>query len=110
MLGLPAKTNPQPLASWKPCHPGVMRSGIENCFPAEPFEMPVRVIDQVIGVQDALVPAKNKVHRWNEGKVPSQPAIFRAEGIGKFHGRSGDKNLVMFIELGQNLLTVLDDR
>ena len=94
----------------KSCHSGVMRSGKENCFPAEPFEMPVRVIDQEIGVQDALVSAKNEVHRGNERKVPLQPAIFRTEGIGKFHGRSGDKNLVVFIKLGQNLLTVLDDR
>ena len=87
-----------------------MRSRKKNSFPPEPFEVSIRVIDQVIGEQDALVPAKYKIRWRNEWKVASQPAIFRAERIGKLHGRGGNKNLIMLTKLGQNLLTILDYR
>ena len=49
----------------------IMRSGEEDSLAFESLQMPVGVVNQVVGVQDALVAAENEVGRRDEGKVAS---------------------------------------
>src|ERR1700722_11580059 len=91
-------------------HFRVMRSRKEDPLPLEAFKVPERVVDQVVGAQNALVPTKDEVSWWNKGEMASQPPIFWAEGVRKFHGCRGDKNFVVLDQLGKHLLAVLENR
>jgi hypothetical protein len=46
----------------------IMGSGEEDSLAFESLQVPERVVDQVVGVQDALVSAENEVGRRDEGK------------------------------------------
>src|ERR1700760_2118453 len=72
--------------------------------------MAVCIVDQVIGEQNAFVATEDVVRRWNEREMPPEPSIFGTERVRKFHSRGGDKDLVVFRELGQHLLAVLNHR
>src|ERR1700744_2950072 len=88
----------------------IVGGGKQNPLPLESLEVPVGVVDQVVGQQDAFVTAKHKMRGRNEGEVPAQPPVFRAKGVGELHGRGGNEYLVMRRELGENFLAVLKDR
>src|ERR1700728_3492638 len=59
----------------------VVGRGKENALAFEAAEMQRLIVDQVMGVEDALVSAEDEVRRVQVRKVPAQPAVFRAEGV-----------------------------
>src|ERR1700722_3260123 len=91
-------------------HFRVVRSRKEDPLPLEAFKVPERVVDQIVGAENALVSAEDEVSRWNKRKMAPQPTVFGAEGVRKLHGRRGDKNLVVLDQFGKHFLTVLKNR
>src|SRR5262249_17930463 len=68
--------------------------------------MPLAVVDQVVGVDDALVAAEDDARRWNEREVPAQPPVFRIERTGHVHRGRRDEDFVAFRQLSNDGLAI----
>src|SRR5690242_15150288 len=83
-----------PVVRTKPgIFPCIMRSVEQNASSAEPGEVTRAIIDQVIGVNDLLITAKDNVARGNEGKVLTQPLEFGVKRMWDLHGGAGNEDV-----------------
>ena len=60
----------------------------------EALEVTRHVVDEIVGVEDALVPTEDEMGRREKGKVPLQLTEFWAEGFGKLHRGGGDEDFI----------------
>jgi hypothetical protein len=83
----------------KTLHAEIMGRGKENAFSPEVLEMTRCIVDEVVRCEDAFITTKNDVTGGNEREMAIQPREFCRKGSGDLHGRTGDENLEILLQI-----------
>src|SRR4051812_17841553 len=88
----------------------VVRRAVEQTLAFEALQVARQVVNQIVRAQNALVAAEHVILRRNEGEVPLQPAILRAQRVRYGHGLRGDEHVEALGEFLQHFLRARHQR
>src|SRR5271166_2804091 len=86
-----------------------MRRSVQDALAPKTLEVPRVIVDQIIGIQDTLVPAENYMTRRNEWEMSGQPVVLSSERSGHFHGGRTDEDLILLHQPADHLLAIRHD-
>ncbi len=89
---------------------GVVRRIEQKTFAAKAVEVEGIIVDEVIGIDDALVAAEHDVAPGNEVEVLLEPVVLIDKRVGKLHGGRSNEQLVTLGYFAQYALAVGNDR